>query len=125
MAGSERVFQMLDNNERIPDNGTGQLAPTLQGHLEFRMVDFAYKADEQVLKQVSFSVAPGETIALVGYTGAGKTTIANLLTRLWDVTDGRILLDGTDIRDIPLPTTTFGGTTNSSGRASLSGYNRE
>ena len=63
---------------------------------------FAYKRDEEILKGLNFTVKPGEMIAIVGYTGAGKTTIINALTRLWDIDSGKILLDGIDIRDIPL-----------------------
>lgn len=101
MAGSERVFQLLDEKERIPDEGTGRLR-RVEGKIEFRSVSFSYKPGEPVLKNVSFTAQPGETIAIVGYTGAGKTTIASLLTRFWDIDSGNILLDGNDIRSIPL-----------------------
>jgi ATP-binding cassette subfamily B protein len=65
-------------------------------------VRFAYKAGEDVLRGLSFSVKPGEMAAIVGYTGAGKTTIINVLSRLWDVDSGEILLDGIPVKDIPL-----------------------
>jgi ATP-binding cassette subfamily B protein len=102
MAGSERVFNLLDTDESIPPGGSAQLPETLRGHIEFRNVSFAYKEDEPVLRDLSFSIEPGETVAIVGYTGAGKTTIANLLARLWDIQEGEILIDGIDIRSLPL-----------------------
>ena len=104
MAGGERIFGILDTRQEIPDMGTRQMHDTgdVRGELQFQGVDFAYVPDEPVLKNLSFSVNPGETVAVVGYTGAGKTTIANLLTRFWDIQKGRILLDGMDIRDFSL-----------------------
>jgi ATP-binding cassette subfamily B protein len=100
MAGGERVFNLLDTDESIPSPGTK--AVQLRGHIEFQDVRFAYKKGEEVLKGLSFTVKPGETAAIVGYTGAGKTTIINVLTRLWDIGSGRILLDGVPIAGIPL-----------------------
>jgi ATP-binding cassette subfamily B protein len=103
MAGGERVFQLLDEEVRIPDHGKIALdKEAARGRVDFNDVHFAYKKDEPVLRGVDFTVMPGETIAIVGYTGAGKTTVANLLTRLWDIDSGTIRLDGTDIRDLPL-----------------------
>lgn len=102
MAGGERVFKLLDAREVIEDAGTKSLARPVRGRIEFDRVWFAYKNEEWVLKDLSFDVEPGEMVAIVGYTGAGKTTIANLLARMWDVQKGRILVDGTPIRDIPL-----------------------
>ncbi len=101
MAGSERVFELLDTVEEIPDEG--RHAPEgIQGKVTFENVWFSYKENEPVLRDVSFTVNPGETVALVGYTGAGKTTIANLLTRMWDIDEGRILIDDIDIREYTL-----------------------
>jgi ATP-binding cassette, subfamily B, multidrug efflux pump len=103
MAGAERVFGLLDEDVRIPDSGGRSLPPgSVEGAISFENVRFAYKEDEPVLKDVSFTVPPGAMVAVVGYTGAGKTTIINLLTRLWDVDAGRITLDGIDLREIPL-----------------------
>lgn len=100
MAGSERVFELLDRDERVPDTGIVPIPPgSLRGSIAFQNVQFSYKPREPVLKTVSFSAAPGELVAIVGYTGAGKTTIINLLTRLWDVGGGSILLDGKDLRE--------------------------
>lgn len=100
MAGSERVFEMLDNTDRVPDEGT--VDADALGRVEFDHVWFAYKEGEPVIRDLTFTIEPGETVAVVGYTGAGKTTIANLLTRLWDIQDGSIRLDGVDLRDYTL-----------------------
>lgn len=102
MAGSERVFEMLDVEDRIEDHGQRLLPEPVHGAVEFDSVSFEYRPGEPVLHDVSFRVSAGETVAIVGYTGAGKTTIANLVTRLWDVNAGSIRLDGVDVRDIPL-----------------------
>ncbi len=102
MAGGERIFSLLDQHDTIEDNGTGILSDNVKGKIEFKNVSFSYKQDEPVLKNLSFTVRPGETVALVGYTGAGKTTIANLLTRMWDIHEGHILLDDMEIRTISL-----------------------
>jgi ATP-binding cassette subfamily B protein len=102
MAGGERVFKLLDTEENIPDRGTHAILGAVRGHIEFNDVRFAYKKDEDVLNGLSFTVNPGEMAAIVGYTGAGKTTITNVLARLWDINGGSIKLDGIPIRDIPL-----------------------
>ena len=104
MAGSERVFEMIDHVERIPDNGTYVPKESIRGAVEFDHVWFEYKDGEPVIRDLTFRIEPGETVAIVGYTGAGKTTIANLLARMWDIQRGRILVDGTDIREYPLDT---------------------
>jgi len=102
MAGGERIFSLMDDVDQIEDKGTETLQTTVKGKIEFRDVFFAYKENEPVLNNLSFTVQPGEKVAIVGYTGAGKTTIANLITRLWDVSSGTILLDGIDIRKLEL-----------------------
>ena len=101
MAGGEKVFKLMDTNEQIPDTGTTEVIAAC-GHIEFDNVHFAYKAGEDVLKGLAFSVKPGEMAAIVGYTGAGKTTIINVLARLWDIDSGEIRLDGVPIKNIPL-----------------------
>jgi ATP-binding cassette subfamily B protein len=102
MAGGERVFKLLDTGEAIPDRGTHAILGTVRGHIEFNDVRFAYKENENVLNGLSFTVNPGEMAAIVGYTGAGKTTITNVLARLWDIDGGSIKLDGIPIQDIPV-----------------------
>jgi len=109
MAGSERIFKLLDTNESIGDEGTKHIDSLFEdrkvnGRIKFRDVRFSYTGSdtEEVLKGLSFSVNPGEMTAIVGYTGAGKTTITNVLARLWDINGGEILLDGIPIQDIPL-----------------------
>lgn len=101
MAGGERVFKLLDVKERIPDLSNKNLE-IVQGKIEFKNVWFAYKENEWVLKDVSFSVKPGHSVAIVGYTGAGKTTITSLLPRFWDIQKGEILLDNIPIKEISL-----------------------
>ena len=101
MAGGERVFALMDVNEKIPDRGSHKIG-AVRGHVEFDHVSFSYKDGEEVLKDLSFSVKPGEMAAIVGYTGAGKTTITNVLTRLWDIQKGKITLDGIPIENIPI-----------------------
>ncbi|MDR1306471.1 MAG: ABC transporter ATP-binding protein/permease [Treponema sp.] len=106
MAGGERVFALLDTGERIPGGGTRHIESEgkslVRGRVEFKDVVFSYKEGEPVLKNVSFTVHPGEMAAIVGYTGAGKTTITSVLTRLWDIQQGGITLDGIPLKEIPL-----------------------
>src|SRR5262249_19765438 len=90
MAGGERAFALMDEEQAIPNLGGSR--PEVQGAIRFEDVHFAYKAGEPVLKGLTFAVRPGEKLAVVGYTGSGKTTITNLLTRLWDVDQGLILI---------------------------------
>ncbi|MDR1411446.1 MAG: ABC transporter ATP-binding protein/permease [Spirochaetaceae bacterium] len=102
MAGGERVFKLLDTEEAIPDRGKRSILGAVRGHIEFKDVCFAYKKGENVLNGLSFTVNPGEMAAIVGYTGAGKTTITSVLARLWDIDGGSIKLDGIPIQDIPV-----------------------
>ena len=102
MAGGEKIFKLMDTNEHIPDTAGRGTEGDVRGFVEFDHVNFAYKQGEDVLKSLSFSVKPGEMAAIVGYTGAGKTTIINVLTRLWDIDSGDIRVDGHSIKDIPL-----------------------
>ncbi len=102
MAGGERIFGLMDEIDQIEDKGTEILHTPVKGKIEFKDVSFAYKENEPVINNLSFTVNPGEKVAIVGYTGAGKTTIANLITRLWDVNSGTILLDDIDIRELKL-----------------------
>jgi ATP-binding cassette, subfamily B, multidrug efflux pump len=99
IAGAERVFEVLDETEEPDDLLTARTMENSKGHVEFCNVDFSYRPDVPVLKDISFEAEEGCNIALVGPTGAGKTTIVNLLSRFYDVTDGKILIDGADIRE--------------------------
>ena len=98
MASSERIFHLLDTEPSIESTVDKSGKETLKGEIEFRNVWFAYNDEDYVLKDVSFKVAPGEKVALVGHTGAGKTSIINLLCRFYDINKGEILIDGVDIR---------------------------
>jgi subfamily B ATP-binding cassette protein MsbA len=102
MVAVQRVFGVMDTDSHIQDTGSVE-AGQLKGALSFQNVEFAYKTDEPVLKNISFDVAPGETVAIVGATGAGKTTIINLLSRFYDIQKGTIKIDNTDIKDFTLP----------------------
>jgi ATP-binding cassette subfamily B multidrug efflux pump len=104
MAGAERVFNLLDTKEKIEQPREPRNLDSVKGKIEFDRVNFWYKEGEPVLKNLSFTVNPGETVAIVGYTGAGKTTITSLLTRLWDIQSGAIRLDGVDIRELSTDT---------------------
>ncbi len=101
IVSSSRIFNLLDNREQIPDNGTYR-PENLLGNVEFRNVWFAYNDEEYVLKDISFRVNKGETLALVGATGAGKSSIINLLNRFYDINKGQIVIDGEEISDYDL-----------------------
>jgi ABC-type multidrug transport system fused ATPase/permease subunit len=100
--GLERVVEILDEKPTVTDSPTARPAPPLSGRIEFEGVGFGYGSDRRVLENVSFRVEPGQVVALVGHSGAGKTTIMSLLSRLYDPTHGRVLVDGVDIRDYTL-----------------------
>ncbi|WP_226671724.1 ABC transporter ATP-binding protein [Rossellomorea aquimaris] len=100
IAGAERVFQILDEEEEAKDEGDAVEIDSVEGKVEFQQVSFSYEKGERTLENVSFSIQPGETVALVGPTGAGKTTITNLLSRFYELNEGRIEIDGRDIRTI-------------------------
>ncbi len=99
VAGAERVFEILDEAEEPEDKIGAKSMDNINGHVRFEAVDFGYRRDVPILKNVSFDAPAGSSTALVGPTGAGKTTIVNLLARFYDVTAGRILIDGVDIRE--------------------------
>lgn len=100
LAGAERVFAVLDEPDET-DTGTDGLARPVRGEIVFDRVSFGYAKDRPVLSDLSLRVKPGQKIALVGATGSGKTTVANLLMRFYEPDGGRILLDGTDIARVP------------------------
>ncbi len=98
----ERIFEMLDEPVTVDDApGAGELPP-IQGGVEFQDVTFSYDGTVNVLEHFNLQVAPGESVALVGPTGAGKTTVVNLLSRFYNLTGGQVLLDGTDIAGVTL-----------------------
>lgn len=99
ITAGERIFELLDQTDKIPQPESTRDVPKHVDSIEFKNVSFAYKTDEWVLRDVSFKVERGEKVALVGHTGAGKSTIITLLTRLRDVTEGAILINGIDIRE--------------------------
>lgn len=97
LASAERVFELLDADEETPDPLAAATAPTGSAHVEFEDISFGYSPGQPVIEGLSLRVEPGQTVAIVGPTGAGKTTLVNLLMRFYDVDSGRILLDGIDI----------------------------
>lgn len=102
-AAAERIFEIMSVEPDIVSSDGASEMPKIKGTVEFKEVSFAYDDDDvTVLKNVSFKVNPGDSIALVGATGAGKTTIINLLSRFYDVTDGSVLIDGIDVRSVTL-----------------------
>lgn len=100
MASSERIFALLDEKPTILDPDKPVELKDVKGNIEFRNVSFAYNEGDYVLKNINFKIKEGEKVAFVGATGAGKSTIINLLTRFYDVYEGEILLDGVNIKDI-------------------------
>ena len=100
LAGAERVFEVIDTPAEVDAGPQAPVLGSLQGHVRFEEVDFAYRKGIPVLTDMSLEARPGEIFALVGPTGAGKTTIINLLTRFYEIDEGRISIDGRDIRDI-------------------------
>lgn len=101
MVSSERVFKILDTKDRIEDSGELELKE-VKGEIEFKNVVFGYKEGEPIIKDLSFKAEPGKMLAIVGATGAGKSTLINLLGRFYEIWEGEILLDGVDIRKIKL-----------------------
>ncbi len=99
-ASAERIFWLLDTKPEIQDKPDAVAMDSFRGEIEFKNVWFAYRDEEWVLRDVSFKVQPGQRVAFVGATGAGKTTIQNLICRYYDVQKGQVLVDGVDVRDI-------------------------
>lgn len=102
VVSADRIFELLDQKETLEDLDSGICIEKLTGEIEFRNVWFAYNDEEWILKDVSFVIAPGETAAFVGATGAGKTTIISLISRFYKIQKGQILIDGIDINEYKL-----------------------
>ena len=98
----ERIFELLDEPEDITDRDGAVELPPIRGHVSFDHVNFSYEPGNPVLKDVNFTITPGTSVAIVGPTGAGKTTIVNLLTRFYNPDDGKILIDGLDIQSLQI-----------------------
>lgn len=102
-ASADRIFEILDASNEVTDRPNAQLLPAIQGQVEFRDVTFRYfNSSEPVLSDISFSSEPGTTVALLGATGSGKTSIINLIPRFYDVSEGAVLIDGQDVRDVTI-----------------------
>ncbi|MCM3567715.1 ABC transporter ATP-binding protein [Neobacillus mesonae] len=100
IASAERVFEILDEEEEIPEAASPQVMNKPKGEVEFEHVSFGYKKDDYLIEDMNISVKPGQKIAIVGPTGAGKTTLINLLMRFYEINSGRILIDGIDTREM-------------------------
>ena len=102
MASSERIFEFMDTQPTVAERPGAMVMPPIKGEIRFENVVFQYKEGRPALRGVDLHVKPGQTVALVGATGSGKTTIVNLICRFYDVTSGRVLIDGIDVRDVKL-----------------------
>ncbi|HEY9060258.1 MAG TPA: ABC transporter ATP-binding protein [Pseudobacteroides sp.] len=100
IACAERVFQIMDEEEEIPDSSDAKVLSIPKGEVKFENVDFSYKVEEPLINNMNLDVKKGDTIAIVGPTGAGKTTLVNLLMRFYEINSGKITIDGVDIRDM-------------------------
>jgi len=98
IAGAKRILELMNRENNLDQNLAGYTGP-MRGEVEFRNVSFHYEGGELSLENISFKVQPGQTVALVGQTGAGKTTLARLINRTYDVSRGQVLVDGVDVRD--------------------------
>ena len=102
LAAAERVFELYDTTDEIPEKATAKTLGDFNDQIEFRNVSFSYSNNKSVIDNISFTIKKGQTVALVGASGGGKSTVANLIPRFYDVTGGQILIDGVDIRDYTL-----------------------
>lgn len=102
MASSERIFEFLDELPSVPETENAVTMENIKGHIEFENVEFAYDSKRKALHNINLEMNAGQTVALVGHTGSGKTTIVNMISRFYDPTAGKVKLDGVDLRDIRL-----------------------
>ncbi len=102
MAASERIFEYLDERPNVEEKQNAHVFNEMKGEIEFKNVQFAYEADRIALHNINLHIKPGQTVALVGHTGSGKTTIANLVSRFYDPIKGSVMIDGHDLRDVEL-----------------------
>ncbi|TFJ94499.1 ABC transporter ATP-binding protein [Lentibacillus salicampi] len=102
MSASERIFEFLDEQPNVVDKEDGKDLKDMKGHIEFDHVEFSYDAKRTALHEISLDIKAGQTVALVGHTGSGKSTIANLINRFYDPTKGAVKIDGHDLRDVRL-----------------------
>ncbi|ADL52581.1 ABC transporter ATP-binding protein [Clostridium cellulovorans] len=100
VAAAERVFEVLDEEEQIPDENTTKAIDKPKGLVNFENVDFSYKEDVKLIENMNITAKPGQTVAIVGPTGAGKTTLVNLLMRFYELNNGKITIDGVDIKSL-------------------------
>ncbi|WP_078553603.1 ABC transporter ATP-binding protein [Bacillus alkalicellulosilyticus] len=102
MASSERIFEFLDEKPSVPEKKDAKSINKIAGDITFKDVEFAYDQKRKALNKINLNIKAGETVALVGHTGSGKTTIVNLISRFYDATKGSVLIDGIDVRDLKL-----------------------
>jgi ATP-binding cassette subfamily B protein len=102
IASARRVFEVIDIGEDVPEAPNAVELGRLEGEVSFEGVSFSYQTSQEVLTDVSLKVNPGESVALMGFVGSGKTTLAELVPRFYDVTEGRVTVDGYDVRDVSL-----------------------
>ncbi|WP_366921814.1 ABC transporter ATP-binding protein/permease [Metallumcola ferriviriculae] len=100
VASAERVFELLDENEEVPESVNAKILEFPKGEVKFENVKFGYKDNETLIENMTFGIKPGQTVAIVGPTGAGKTTLVNLLMRFYELNGGQILIDGVDIKEM-------------------------
>ncbi len=101
-ASGERIFQVIDEPEDIVDSPGAVELPAGRGLVRYEGVTFGYDPERPVLHEIDLELEPGRTVALIGHTGSGKTTLASLVPRFYDVTEGRVTVDGADVRDVRL-----------------------
>src|SRR6056297_2821265 len=104
VGAAERIFKLLNIEEKVVEKDNAKKMPAIKGEVVFDEVDFSYKNDEKVLKEINLKIKPGEMIAIVGHSGAGKSTLVNLIPRFYDVDSGEIRIDGIDIKDVKIDT---------------------